>query len=988
MRWGKSWNGMLLLALGLDRAAMMVPAAGEGQMNQEMQEGRGAPLELNVCSEAWQFHREGPWQDRPDRRGLRAMAYPWQISRTGEYALLSREVTLPPDWQPPFTLTFFSSDDYLVDDFRPSEGYGNSCDIYPGHRFKEVLVNDQIVWERDIADPSQPGAPTDFAVDLTPHVKPGQPFRLGLRVRDRVGLDIPLETDFYFRGVYEGDRPGGTHVLSTTAFWGDVMIWPRALAAAPQHPRPTNALVAAHHATRWPYPPAGSEAQFPAILTLEAPNGIPAAGAPVICGLPLPEGRVRDVAELSLVGPQGPVPWQPEPMTLWPDGSLKWVRANFTVPGGTESGTPFELRLGPATPSLENPVRVSQTGTVLTLDNGVFTLTMGQDHDCLLNTLTCQGTDAPQLEGLEGIVEWREASGALRTLTARWDQLRLLRAGPVRATVEMRGQLVESGGLSLGPFVFRVDVFAGLPFLRATYRIFNGGDATANLTLVRLAVRRPTAPSTVHPQVACAGPDGPVVAAGDTLSLVHPTADTFEITDPAHPQPLTGPGHLDGWIAASDGSAWLAASVRHFYQQFPKRLAGTPAAFHLDLFAATEAFPAYECRPGEAKRHEIWFAVGEGTLEPASLAASVAAFQRPARLFSPEWFCLTQGLGYAYPHTGEFQAVGDFMAKTYGPVAPANVGELFGIRDFGDGYYKQETPTYRNNYYDVMRGLFAEYLMSGDSRWFDRGEEAALHFMDIDQIHACTGRAAQVGANSSVYTPHHNDTLGIWSAMLRPAGGLLTYGRLSGDEDAREAALLLADYIVRSNAGIGSSSSRDHAGPLHSLTWAYDETLDPKYRDQALKLAEDVKRMLIPRRGTYAESHGAYNYRGNVPWMDAQLAEPLYLLYRQTGQVWVAEMMVGLAESIIAENMEYGVPGHFQGYTHCPVLHRGGWQNGYNVLIAPVIAYAYELTGDREFYEVTRGAYDRTVADGTINDVRNCYWNTPALLYLLRRGVE
>lgn len=987
MDWRKIGSEVLLLPLGLALTVTAVLSAGGEKMNQNHPAAPAAYLDLNVCSKAWQFRREGPWQDRPDRRGLRAMAYPWQISQTGEYALLTREVTLPADWQPPFTLTFFSSDDYLVDDFRPPEGYGNSCDIYPGHRFKEVLVDDRIVWESDIADPSQPGVTTDFAVDLTPFVKAGQAFQLGLRVRDRVGLDTPLDTDFYFRGVYEGDRPGGTPILSTTAYWGDVRLWEGALTTAPPQPRPTNALVAARHAARWPYPPAGSEAQFPAALTLEAPNGIPAAGAPVICGLPLPEGRVRDVAELSLVGPEGPVPWQPEPMTLWPDGSLKWVRANFTAPGGAKPGAPYELRLEPATPSLENPVRVFQAGEECTIDNGVFTLTMGQNHECLFDSFTPRGTKGPWLEGLSGRIEWRDAAGATRTLTARWDQLQVLRTGPVRATVELRGQLADATGI-LGPFVFRVDVFAGLPFLRATYRIFNGGDATANLTLIRLAAGVPPASPDASRQIACAGPAGPVVAARDALSLAHPTADIFEIRDSGNPPLQTGPGRLDGWIVASTEDGWIGASVRHFYQQFPKRLEVTPTQLHLDLFAPTETIPAYACRPGEAKRHEIWLAVGGGPLKQAALLASVANFQRPARLFNPEWFCATQGLGYAHPHAGEFQAIGDFMAKAYGEVAPANVGELFGIRDFGDGYYKQETPTYRNNYYDVMRGLFAEYLMSGDGRWFDRGEEAARHFMDIDQIHACTGRAKHAGANSSVYTPHHNDTLGIWSAMLRPAGGLLTYWRLSGDEDAREAALLLADYIVRSNAGIGSSSCRDHAGPLHSLTWAYDETHDPKYRDQALKLAEDVKRMLIPRRGTYAESHGAYNYRGNVPWMDAQLAEPLYLLYRQTGEVWIAEMMVGLAESIIAENMEYGVPGHFQGYTHCPVLHRGGWQNGYNVLIAPVIAYAYELTGDREFYDVTRGAYELTVADGTINDVRNCYWNTPALLYLLQQGVK
>ncbi len=325
------------------------------------------------------------------------------------------------------------------------------------------------------------------------------------------------------------------------------------------------------------------------------------------------------------------------------------------------------------------------------------------------------------------------------------------------------------------------------------------------------------------------------------------------------------------------------------------------------------------------------------------------------------------------------------MARAYPQASHSSMGLLFGIRDFGDGYYTRATPTFRNNYYDVMRGMFGEYLVGGGANWFDRGEEAARHYMDIDQFHDSLRTHEQRGANASVYTPNHNDNLSIWSAMLRPAGGMLTYWRLSGDEDARESALMLADYIVRTRAGKGESSVRNNAGPLHSLVWAYDETRDKRYLDAALEIADSVKQFIIPRRGCYAQSHGAHNYRGNVPWMDAQLAEPLYMLYRQSGELWVADMMVGLMESLICENMEPGNPGNFQGYTHSPVLHRGSWQTGYNVLIAPCVGLAHELSGDPYFLEVMRGAYDLTVEQGTINDVRNCYWMTPTLLYLLNQ---
>jgi hypothetical protein len=257
--------------------------------------------------------------------------------------------------------------------------------------------------------------------------------------------------------------------------------------------------------------------------------------------------------------------------------------------------------------------------------------------------------------------------------------------------------------------------------------------------------------------------------------------------------------------------------------------------------------------------------------------------------------------------------------------------------------------------------------------------------MDIDQFHDSARSHDQRGANASVYTPNHNDEFGIWAAMLRPAGGMLTYWRLSGDEDARESALMLADYIVRTASGKDAGSVRDNAGPLHSLTWAYDETHDRRYLLAALALAESVRQRLIPRRGCYAEQHGSMNYRGNIPWMVAQLCEPLSLLYRQSGEQWVADMLVGLMESVIAENMEPGKPGNLQGYTHDPVLHRGSWNSNYNVLIAPCVGLAYELSGDEYFREVMRGAYRITVDQKTINDVRNCYWMTPELLYLLHR---
>ncbi len=921
-------------------------------------------LELDVTGAEWNFASTGPWVDLPDARKLRGMRYPWRVSTTGETAELTREVTIPADWEPPFTLTFFCSDDYLDVGSRPDSG-SNSVDAYPGHRLKQVLIDGEVIWEQDIADNSAPGAPVDFAVDLTGRVQPGESFTIALRNLDKVGMDTRLETDYHYRGVYEGDRPGGDEVLATTCWWGDVVVWRGKLSHGPAWPRPSFAQVVARHAEQWPYPPAGGDASLPANLQLEGADGPLAANAPVTCGVPISEGVVDDIADLSLWLGDEPLAWQPETMNTWPDGSARWVMVNAVLPAGTQPDAGLSLRREQVEAVPDTPVSVARDGHAVTVTSGDLTVRMGAS-DSLIESIEWAGE---RIAGpLQSEVVWEFGDGEPRALQAVWDSFEVTRSGPVRATIEARGVMADGAG-SLGPVICRVDVYAGAPTARITHRIFNDGAGTAELSLVRLSAQIDD-----DAQRAVRG------SAGDSATSIDGTEPTrLAQTDAGHWNDAAGAsieGRLDGWMAVEVGGAWLGATARHFWQQFPAALEATSGALHIDLFAGSESSPTYGCRAGEAKRHEVWLTFGPD--QPALM-------RRPLRLFNSSYFCASEGLGYARPHDGEFANVGEHMAKTYPAAVYGSMALLFGIRDFGDGYYTAETPSYRNNYYDVMRGMFGEYLMGGGGEWFDRGEEAARHYMDIDQFHASERTRDFVGGNSSVYTPNHNEEFGVWAAMLRPAGGMLTCWRLSGDEDARESALMLADYIVRTRAGEGEGSSRNNAGSLHSLTWACDETGDQKYLEAALDIADSVNRFLIPRRGCYAETHGGHNYRGNVPWMDAQLAEPLYMLYRQTGEVWVADMMVGLMESLVAENMELGNPGNFQGYTHCPVLHRSKWNSGYNVLIAPCVGLAHELTGDDRMLAAMRGAYDITVEEGTINDVRNCYWMMPTLLYLLDR---
>ena len=95
-----------------------------------------------------------------------------------------------------------------------------------------------------------------------------------------------------------------------------------------------------------------------------------------------------------------------------------------------------------------------------------------------------------------------------------------------------------------------------------------------------------------------------------------------------------------------------------------------------------------------------------------------------------------------------------------------------------------------------------------------------------------------------------------------------------------------------------------------------------------------------------------------------------------------AAAVVGMAESIITENRERGVPGDVYGYSHNPHFKK---TSNYHILIAPAVMYAYELTGDPEFLTHARAMYEQTIQEGTVNSIQNCYWNTHTLLYYLNR---
>ncbi len=938
------------------------------------------PLNLQIdWPDTWHFSSQGSYFHRIDRRSLAWIAHPWEHASTGDFGALKRMVTIPQTFTPPCTLRFYAADDYAASDWRPKPDDWLGMEQYTGHRFKQVLVDGQVIWESDVADENPPQADGVIHVDLTPYVQPGHPFELILRVFDRHGVDVELDGDLLHIGTTEtqAKKPGDPKRFMTHVWWGDVFLEAANTSTVSESVRPLAETVERRHHARRLSSDYGSPMGYEVVLHWDDETEFPSFGYPVRCGISVPPGTIETLEGLRLTGPgQKTVPLQAQVLNHWSDGSVRWILLDFTGYGSKDSAWRLHFsRVGGPSYKPRETVHVDSIENTFTIHNPYYEFEIGGSNTRLIDSLFLTDEHRPALHDLGCLITLANGS----TYLGQWDTFNVLEHGPQRASVRLTGKMQSLlNEDSFGRFEAELVAVSSSPALELKYRIYNDSAETIEIETFTLMADVPRYGNT---DLRLLPHETLYHLPGRTLShITQPEVDAFALEIAGQAQ--TQGKKFEGFVEHRSENGALLWGIKDFWQQFPKRIEFTSFGVSLDMFARPAGGDPYRMVPGEAKTHRILIGVlpMDISSEDANLLAQ--CFQNPPRLFNADWVCRSGGMGYAATVEELVEpgrtALLDYFRDNYkdGDSIPNEPG--YGIRDFGDYYYNKEENTWRNNYYDIMKGLSSAYLMTGGGAWFDRLEEVADHYIDVDVIHSPTAKSGQPGL-AHHYGKNHTEP-GPWAAMLR-LGGLVRAWRLSGNRDYRDAALAMADAIIEHRIGIGSGSVRDHAGVLSSMAYAYDETWDRRYLNYAAELVRDAASHIDLRRGTYPEVHGNMNYRGNVPWMNAQLMEPLYLYYRQSGDLLAAQLLVGQAESIITENMTPDVPGDIYGYSHNPHFEK---TSGYHILIAPALFYAYELTGDPGILQCAVGAWNQAVQEKTFNSVLNCFWNAPTLLYYLQ----
>ncbi len=892
-------------------------------------------ISLDLAS-GWEQRTQGAWRMRFDHRALLVMRHPWEESLKGSSASLYREVSVPPDWREPISLAFYCTDDYQAEGIVP-DGSWLTAEGFLGHRFKQILVDGRVVWSADVADPCPHGTPDGLRIPLP--VKPGQKFLLTLLAYDALDSRTLSDKDFYQPGESGKTRQEDPNAFrfQTHIYWGDVALLEEG-AEWTLGKRPSEKAVNAFHRDHWPLPPFAEPWAGPIILNVSKPAGIPKEGFPARCGIPVHPGKVADVHDAILRADRKRIPANRTVSSQWPDDSVQWLLFDFPVYPDTntvELAFVTEEKGGDASGQIKplNPGIAVEAGEVR----------FNSLPDFMLDSVRFRETTAITHAHLTAVVEGEEIRAATESFS-------VIDEGPFRYTALTEGR-IDNENRTYAHYRMYISAYNKLPYLLCRLQLINDTSKPLPLAGLRISFTFPENPS--EPCV----PSGPV--GGEfTLRQISET-DRRLNGAPVNPK--------SPFFVAWKGGA---VAMRHFRELYPKSASLKDKTLVIDLVAAESSPIVFT--PGEAKTHEVWLAFGD--VEPAAFSAAISV---PPVLQNPAYFCSTGAFGPAWT-SDVFPALRDYTETAYSGKTWEDFGQKFGIRDFPDSPYFGGLPKWNNNYYERMLGLWSEWLISGDRAWFDRAFEVCRHVADVAIIRCDIPGKDWRGA---LHGPGENHVAGPWHPNLRTEG-LAWFAHLTGEPDIDEAVVSAADYCIRVHAAMDNPSVRDHAGPLDAVYSAFALTGDPKYMDEEAVRVKRILEIMDVRRGAWAETHGSRVYKGNVPWMMAQLARPLHLWYRATGDVQAAQALVGMADAIVCENTDWDTPGAVAGYSHNP---RYAPSSNYDLIILPVIFAAYELTQDTFFRDAALAQWERLNREKTFDSPLNCFWNVPWLMHCLKR---
>jgi exo-rhamnogalacturonan lyase-like protein len=432
----------------------------------------------------------------------------------------------------------------------------------------------------------------------------------------------------------------------------------------------------------------------------------------------------------------------------------------------------------------------------------------------------------------------------------------------------------------------------------------------------------------------------------------------------------------------SDGRAGVAVSMRDFWQNFPKGIrVDSAGAIEMSLFPREWA-TAHRLRGGVQKTHDLLFQFHRGSARGASVETIARAFQTPLQaLASPETYRDSQAMGlFAVEDPAAFRDYEEGMDAVldYHGTRTDVQGDIYreleekdeyGWLNWGD-HYRQGEKNLRywgNNEFDFSWILLLGYLRrpAHDVRYFQLGQAAVRHLMDVDLYHT----------DRDIFWANHglkkHDASGVIDHGRDPnlshfwLDGLILYYWMTGDEGATDTMKEVGQWLKnREQDPVNAPGMMAYAGEIRSKGWVMQaltglfECLgDRSYFDLAQRFVRSEVVPLVTPEGFMLNSIGLVD-----PWMHGYVTEGLgrYLLAAgavDQGDDSIRDAMLRILnfQMTLAWDDTRGM----MAYTWDPATHTAvSYSSNLSQTAVNGFVYAYLITGGMKYVDWAHRCYD------------------------------
>lgn len=572
-----------------------------------------------------------------------------------------------------------------------------------------------------------------------------------------------------------------------------------------------------------------SEQSIP--LSIEELDGIPRQQEPVTCGLPFPQGVLRNTKHVGGLHVDGTaVPFQAEILDTWPDQSCKWLLLDFqaTVPAhqtrcymlsyGEENLPAFRP---PESATLVTELRLEQTAQAVSINTGKATFVIDRTLFLPFAQVTIDGQ--PILDASRSSFEVVDGDG--QRYTHRIRQIVIETKGALRITLKIEGDVAGENNPTFAAFVARLHFYANSAVAKIAYTLHNPnaaqhpgglwdlGDAgSIYVKDVALSLALPSEPPVLVAWTT--QPEQPLrLATSRTLNIYQDSSGGDQWNSPNHRNRDGKVMHsFRGYRVTSDtlleegyrahpalvlqnAATRITAAIRGFWENFPNALEVQENRLIIRVFPR-QAQDLFELQGGEQKTHTIYcdFTPASPLQEGTTSYSSLNWIDSPLTPHAPpKWYAQSKAFNYlAVPQDDQYAQVTALIntaiegEKSF--FQRREIIDEYGWRNFGDFYADHEAVYYKgegtpvshyNNQYDGLYGAILQYASSGKREWAFLLNDLAHHVIDIDIYHTTQDRPNYNGG-MFWHTDHYRDagtaTHRGFSSLTMLKEGLTYYG--------------------------------------------------------------------------------------------------------------------------------------------------------------------------------------------------------------------